>query len=178
MHDHLWKRHQVPDAWQHGCSVIVCHGCSVMVHNDCSVMVHHACLLGHGAPYLLSHSVPCLLSHGAPYLLSHDAPCLLSLGASCLLSLGASCLLSLGASCLLSHGGIHVEDIFQPVSLDLFLIISWAFRILAHEEDQYTDFLSITLKLTKDGPRSSGTPFLVFHIFGMIKISILESLFF
>ena len=33
--------------------------------------------------------------------------------------------------------------------------------ILAHEEDQYTDFLSITLKQTKAGPRSSGTPFLV-----------------
>ena len=42
--------------------------------------------------------------------------------------------------------GIHVEDIFELVSLVLFLIISWTFRILAHEEDQYTDFLSIALK--------------------------------
>ena len=38
---------------------------------------------------------------------------------------------------------IHVEDIFELVSLVLFLIISWTYRILAHEEDQYTDFLSI-----------------------------------
>ena len=36
--------------------------------------------------------------------------------------------------------GIHVEDIFELVSLVLSLIISWTFRILAHEEDQYTDF--------------------------------------
>ena len=37
--------------------------------------------------------------------------------------------------------GIHVEDIFEHVvSLVLSLIISWTFRILAHEEDQYTDF--------------------------------------
>ena len=28
--------------------------------------------------------------------------------------------------------GIHVEDIFQLVSLVLSLIISWTFRILAH----------------------------------------------
>ena len=35
------------------------------------------------------------------------------------------------------------------------------FRILAHEEDQYTDFLSIALKQTEAEPRSSGTPFLV-----------------
>ena len=34
--------------------------------------------------------------------------------------------------------GIHVEDIFELVSLVLSLIISWKFRILAHEEDQYT----------------------------------------
>ena len=34
--------------------------------------------------------------------------------------------------------GIHVEDIFGLVSLVHSLIISWAFRILAHEEDQYT----------------------------------------
>ena len=37
--------------------------------------------------------------------------------------------------------------------------------ILAHEEDQYTDFLSIALKQTKAGPRSSGTPFLVLSVF-------------
>ena len=58
--------------------------------------------------------------------------------------------------------GIHVEDIFELVSLVLSLIISWTFKILAHEEDQYTDFLSIALKQTKAGPRSSGTPLLVF----------------
>ena len=57
--------------------------------------------------------------------------------------------------------GIHVEAIFKLVSLVLSLIISWTFRILAHEEDQYTDFLSVALKQTKAGPRSSGTPFLV-----------------
>ena len=37
--------------------------------------------------------------------------------------------------------GIHVEDIFQLVSLVLPLIISWTFRILAHKEDQYTVML-------------------------------------
>ena len=58
-------------------------------------------------------------------------------------------------------GGIHVEDIFELVSLVLSLIIPWTFRILAHEDDQYTDFLSIALKRTKAGPRSSETPFLV-----------------
>ena len=47
--------------------------------------------------------------------------------------------------------GKHVEDIFELVSLVLSLIISWTFRILAHEEDQYTDFLSIALKQTKSG---------------------------
>ena len=57
--------------------------------------------------------------------------------------------------------GIHVEDIFELVSLVLSLIISWTFRALAHEEDQYTDFLSIALKQTKAGHRSSGTSFLV-----------------
>ena len=36
--------------------------------------------------------------------------------------------------------GIHLEDIFELVSLVPSLIISWTFRILAHEEDQYTDF--------------------------------------
>ena len=34
--------------------------------------------------------------------------------------------------------GIHVEDIFELVSLLLSLNISWTFRILAHEKDQYT----------------------------------------
>ena len=53
--------------------------------------------------------------------------------------------------------GIHVEDIFELVSLVLSLIISWTFRILAHEED--TDSLSIALKQTNAGPRSSGTHF-------------------
>ena len=57
---------------------------------------------------------------------------------------------------------IPVEDIFELVALALSLIMSWTFRILAHEEDQYTDFLSIALKQTKAGPRSSGTSSLVF----------------
>ena len=57
--------------------------------------------------------------------------------------------------------GQHVEDIFERVSFVFSLTISWTFRILAHEEDQYTDFLSIALKQIKAGPRSSGTPFLV-----------------
>ena len=57
--------------------------------------------------------------------------------------------------------GIHLGDIFELVSLALSLIISWTYRILAHKEDQYTDFLSIALRQTKAGPRSSGTPFLV-----------------
>ena len=56
--------------------------------------------------------------------------------------------------------GIHVEDIFELVSLVLWLIISWTFRILALEEDQYTDLLSIELEQTKAGTQSSGTPFL------------------
>ena len=42
------------------------------------------------------------------------------------------------------------------------LIISWTFRILAHEEDQYTDFLYIALKQTEAGPQSMGTRFLIF----------------
>ena len=65
--------------------------------------------------------------------------------------------------------GIHVEDIFELVSLVLSLIISWTFRIPANEEDKYTfmfekysaDFWSVALKQTKAGPRSSGTPVLV-----------------
>ena len=56
----------------------------------------------------------------------------------------------------------HVEDIFEVVSLSLSLIISWTFRILAHEEEQYTDFLSIALKQTKAGLRSSRTSFLLY----------------
>ena len=58
--------------------------------------------------------------------------------------------------------GIHVKDIFELVSVVLFLIISWTFRILTHEEDQYTDFLSIAFKQTEARPRSSGTPLLVY----------------
>ena len=44
-----------------------------------------------------------------------------------------------------------------PFLLGSFLnyILVWTFRILAHEEDQYTDFLSIALKQTKAGPQSS-----------------------
>ena len=58
--------------------------------------------------------------------------------------------------------GIHVEDTFENVSLALSSIISWIFRILAHEDDdQYIDFLSIAIKQTEAGPRSSGTPFLI-----------------
>ena len=42
--------------------------------------------------------------------------------------------------------GIHVEDIFELVSLVLPLIISRTFWILSHEEDQYTDVHSNRLK--------------------------------
>ena len=38
--------------------------------------------------------------------------------------------------------------------------MSKTFRILAHEEDHYTDFLSTAVKQTKARPHSSGTPFL------------------
>ena len=51
---------------------------------------------------------------------------------------------------------IHVEDIFELVSFVLSLIISWTFRILAHEEDQYTNFVSIALKQTKAGVWTKG----------------------
>ena len=61
--------------------------------------------------------------------------------------------------------GIHVEDIFELVSLVLSLIISWTFRILAHAERPMHCFLSIALKQTKAGPRSSGTPLPVNHMF-------------
>ena len=65
--------------------------------------------------------------------------------------------------------GLHVEDTL--VSFVLSIIISWTFRILAHEEDQYTvmftkykaNVLSNALKQIKAVPRSSGTPFLVFY---------------
>ena len=57
--------------------------------------------------------------------------------------------------------GIHVEDIFELVSLVLLLILSRTFRILAHEEDQYTEFFSVALKETDAGSRISGTLFLV-----------------
>ena len=64
--------------------------------------------------------------------------------------------------------GLDVEDIL--VSLVLSIIISWTFRILAHEENQYSyvykifgRFLSKALKQTKARPRSLGTPFLVFY---------------
>ena len=46
--------------------------------------------------------------------------------------------------------GIHAEDIFELVSLVLSLIISRTFRILPHAQDQYTDFLSIALRQTKE----------------------------
>ena len=49
---------------------------------------------------------------------------------------------------------VHVEDIFELVSSVISLIISWTFRILAHEKDQYTDVLSIALKQTEAGPTS------------------------
>ena len=62
-------------------------------------------------------------------------------------------------------GGIHVEYIFELVSLVLSLFTSRTFRILAHEEDPYTDFLSIALKQAEAGPRSSGTPYLVLIVF-------------
>ena len=64
--------------------------------------------------------------------------------------------------------GLHVEDIL--VSLVLSIIISWTFRIMAHEESQYSYiykmlgfFLSKALKKTEARPRSSGTPFLVVY---------------
>ena len=37
--------------------------------------------------------------------------------------------------------GLHVEDIL--VYLVLSIIISWTFRILAHEENQYSDVYKI-----------------------------------
>ena len=61
--------------------------------------------------------------------------------------------------------GIYVEDIFELVSLVFSFIISWTFRILAHEGDQYTVFLSIALKQTKAGSRSLGTLILASSFF-------------
>ena len=49
----------------------------------------------------------------------------------------------------------YIQDIFELVSLVLSLILSWTLRIVAHEEDKYTDFLSIALKQTKAGPRTT-----------------------
>ena len=73
--------------------------------------------------------------------------------------------------------GIHVEDIFELVSLVLSLIISWTFRILANEEDQYTVFLPIALEQTKAGPLSSGAYLdLIFGIANS-KVSTLHKLF-
>ena len=61
--------------------------------------------------------------------------------------------------------GINVEDIFDILTCLL------TFRILAHEEDQYSyvykilnQFLSIALKQPEAGPRSSGIPVLVSFI--------------
>ena len=73
-------------------------------------------------------------------------------------------------------GGIHVEDVFELVSLVLSLIISWPLRIFVHKEDKYTDVLYIALKQTKAGPRSSGTPFLVsvpIHCLSRLKLELL-----
>ena len=41
--------------------------------------------------------------------------------------------------------GIHVEDIIWTCLflLALSLIISWTFRIIAHVEDQYTEFFCL-----------------------------------
>ena len=54
--------------------------------------------------------------------------------------------------------GLHVEDIL--VSLVLSINISWTFRILAHEDNQYSyvykilgHFLSKALKETESGPQ-------------------------
>ena len=69
--------------------------------------------------------------------------------------------------------GLHVEDIL--VSLILSMIISWTFRILHHEKNQYSyvykmlgHFLSKALKQTKAVPRSLETPFLVYNNLNMI----------
>ena len=71
---------------------------------------------------------------------------------------------------------INVENIFQIVSLVLFLTISRTIRILAHEKDQYSyiykilgRILSRALKRTKAGPRSSGNP--VQFYYKIIKIN-------
>ena len=52
------------------------------------------------------------------------------------------CLLGWPAPAMVVEGiGLHVEDIL--VSLVISIIISWTFRILAHEEDQYTVMFTI-----------------------------------
>ena len=43
--------------------------------------------------------------------------------------------------------GLQIKDIFLLVSLVLFLIISWTFRILAQEEDQYSYVYKIYTKV-------------------------------
>ena len=55
--------------------------------------------------------------------------------------------------------GVHVEDIFELVSLVLSLIISWTFRILVMRKTNTLIFLSIAFKQTKAWSQSSGTPF-------------------
>ena len=64
---------------------------------------------------------------------------------------------------------LHIEDIiFVLLVLSLLIPWTWTFRILAHEEDQYSyvykilsQFLCKAPTQTKAGPRSSGTPFLI-----------------
>ena len=52
------------------------------------------------------------------------------------------CLLGWPAPAMVVEGiGLHVENIL--ISLVLSIIISWTFRILAHEEDQYTVMFTI-----------------------------------
>ena len=50
----------------------------------------------------------------------------------------------------------------------LSLIVSWTFKILAHEEDQYSYVYKILIRFfclqPKAGSRSSGSPFLVFDV--------------
>ena len=72
--------------------------------------------------------------------------------------------------------GLHVEDML--VSLFLSIIISWTFRILAHEEGKSIQslqnirpiVLSKALKQTKAGHLNSGTPFLVYSNFQPLEV--------
>ena len=72
-------------------------------------------------------------------------------------------------TCLLGSFINYIRDF----TIEQYLIISWTFRVLAHEEDQYTvmfrkykaNSLSIALKQTKAGPRSLGAPVLVCNNF-------------